>query len=133
MSLFEVLLLNSLSKLLRLNFFKSSNFGRSQITVQCIKYVIHSKLTKNQSYGLWSCFTILTFFPVMWTSKMFHRINLCRIGAPYVKRLSMFQPSFFFKVNNGNTRERYEISSKLTIKTPEWRLWRHSGVCPVNF
>ena len=29
-----------------------------------------------------------------------------------------------FKVNNGNTRTKYEIYSKLTIKTPEPRHWR---------
>ena len=29
-----------------------------------------------------------------------------------------------FKVNNRNTRTKYEICSKLTIKTPEPRHWR---------
>ena len=29
--------------------------------------------------------------------------------------------NYTFKVNNGNTRARYEICSKLTIKTPERR------------
>ena len=29
---------------------------------------------------------------------------------------------YLFKVNNGNTRTKYEICSKLTIKTPEQRL-----------
>ena len=38
-----------------------------------------------------------------------------------------------FKVNNRNTRTRYEICSKLTIKTPERRQWRRSGVFIVNF
>ena len=28
---------------------------------------------------------------------------------------------YLFKVNNRNTRKRYEICSKLTIKTPERR------------
>ena len=28
---------------------------------------------------------------------------------------------YLFKVNNGNTRKRFEICSKLTIKTPERR------------
>ena len=36
---------------------------------------------------------------------------------------------YMFKVNNGNTRTGCEISSKLTIKTPE----RRSGVFIVNF
>ena len=38
-----------------------------------------------------------------------------------------------FKVNNRNTRTRCEICSKLTIKTPELRQWRSSGVFIVNF
>ena len=38
-----------------------------------------------------------------------------------------------FKVNNRNTRRRRGICSKLTIKTPERRHWRHSGVFVVNF
>ena len=38
-----------------------------------------------------------------------------------------------FKFNNRNTRTRYEICSKLTIKTPERRQWRRSVVFIVNF
>ena len=38
-----------------------------------------------------------------------------------------------FKVNNRNTRRRFEICSKLTIKTPERRHWRRSGAFIVNF
>ena len=38
-----------------------------------------------------------------------------------------------FKVNNRNTRTRYEICSKLTIKIPERRHWRRSGIFIVNF
>ena len=38
-----------------------------------------------------------------------------------------------FKVNNRNTRKRCKIYSKLTVKTPERRHWRHSGVFIVNF
>ena len=40
---------------------------------------------------------------------------------------------YMFKVNNRNTRTRCEICSKLTIKTPERRHWRRSGVFIVNF
>ena len=38
-----------------------------------------------------------------------------------------------FKVNNRNTRIRYEICSKLTIKISEWRHWRRSGIFIANF
>ena len=40
---------------------------------------------------------------------------------------------YLLKVNNRNTRARCEICSKLTIKTPERRYWRRSGVFIVNF
>ena len=38
-----------------------------------------------------------------------------------------------FKVNNRDTRTRFEICSKLTMKTPERRHWRRSGVFIINF
>ena len=38
-----------------------------------------------------------------------------------------------FKVNNRNARTKCQICSKLTIKTPEPRQWRRSGVFIVNF
>ena len=38
-----------------------------------------------------------------------------------------------FKVNNRNTGTRCDICSKLTLKTPERRYWRRSGVFNVNF
>ena len=41
--------------------------------------------------------------------------------------------NYIFKVNIRNTRTSCEICSKLTIKTPEWRYWRRSGVFIVNF
>ena len=37
------------------------------------------------------------------------------------------------KVNIRNTRTRCKICSKLTIKIPERRQWRHSGILIVNF
>ena len=40
---------------------------------------------------------------------------------------------YLFKVNNKSTRTKCEICSKLTIKTPERRQWRRSGVLFVNF
>ena len=39
---------------------------------------------------------------------------------------------YLFKVNNRNTRKKCEICHKLTIKTPEWRKWRRTGVFIVN-
>ena len=40
---------------------------------------------------------------------------------------------YLLKINNRNTRKRCEICSKLIMKTPERRHWRHSGVFIVNF
>ena len=40
---------------------------------------------------------------------------------------------YLLKVNNRDTRERYEICSKITIKTLKERQWRRSGVFLVNF
>ena len=40
---------------------------------------------------------------------------------------------YLLKVNNRNTRSRCETCSKLTIKTPEQRLWHRSYVFIVNF
>ena len=37
------------------------------------------------------------------------------------------------KVKNRDARKRCEICSKLTIKTPEQRYWRRSGVFIGNF
>ena len=40
---------------------------------------------------------------------------------------------YLLKVNNRNARARCKMCSKLTIKTPERRQWRRSGVFIVNF
>ena len=41
--------------------------------------------------------------------------------------------NYMLKVNNRDTRTRFEICSKLTIKIPERRHWRRSGIFMVNF
>ena len=40
---------------------------------------------------------------------------------------------YLFKINNRNTWKRWEMRSKLTIKTPERRRWRRSCTFTVNF
>ena len=37
-----------------------------------------------------------------------------------------------FGAHRNITRKRYEIGSNVTIKTPERRQWRHSGIFIVN-
>ena len=56
-------------------------------------------------------------------------------GKAEIESLQDFQKNsnYMFKVNNRNIRARYEICSNLTIKTPERRLCRRSGVFIVNF
>ena len=41
--------------------------------------------------------------------------------------------NYMCKINNRNTRTRCKICSKLTIKTPERRHWRRSGLFIVSF
>ena len=52
---------------------------------------------------------------------------ICRWSIKYLANI------YLFKVNNRNNRKRCEICSKLTIKIPERRHWRRSGVFIVNF
>ena len=40
---------------------------------------------------------------------------------------------YLLKVYNRNTQTRCEVCSKLTIKIPERRHWRRSGIVIVNF
>ena len=51
--------------------------------------------------------------------KMFHWQNLDAKSRPC--HLSLMDLIYLLKANNGNTRTRCEISSKLTKKTPEKR------------
>ena len=53
----------------------------------------------------------------------------CTRAEAYAKLVGIY----LLKVNNRNTRTRCEICSKLTIKTPERRYQRRSGVFIVNF
>ena len=59
----------------------------------------------------------------------------CSFPKPILKLLKSNHAAniYLFKVNNRNTRKRSEICSKLTIKTPERRQRRRSGVFIVNF
>ena len=50
-----------------------------------------------------------------------------------LKRKSDPAGNYMFKVNNRNTRTRCETCSKLTVKIPERRQWRRSGIFVVKF
>ena len=51
----------------------------------------------------------------------------------YWSSMSYVSCIYLLKVSNRNTRKKCEICSKLTIKTPEWRQWRPSGVFIIKF
>ena len=51
-----------------------------------------------------------------------------------VSRFDIFKVGIYLlKVNNRNSRTRCEICSKLTIKIPERRQWRRTGIFIINF
>ena len=67
---------------------------------------------------------------------------ILQIPIDLIKRFpsSIFHPEnrypasiYLLKVNNRNTRTRWKICSKLTIKTPEQNRWHHFDVFIVNF
>ena len=65
--------------------------------------------------------------------------NILRVAEERImdikERRTYLNPAgiYLFKVNNRNTRARCEICSKLTIKIPERRHWRRSGIFIANF
>ena len=64
---------------------------------------------------------------------MYQTFNLGQFQLLLIVRQDLSPTSnCMFKVNNRNTGTRWEICSKLTIKTPERRQWRRSGVFIVN-
>ena len=77
-------------------------------------------------------------FTINWQMFRFRK-KLTRTQHPIVflnrKIKSKFNPAgnYMFRVNNRNTRTRCQICSKLTIKTPERRHCRHSGVFIFHF
>ena len=67
---------------------------------------------------------------------VFKEVKVIWTGHYFISKLKqVYSPAgiYLFKVNNGNTRTMFEICSKLTIKTPERRQLRRSGVFIVNF
>ena len=66
----------------------------------------------------------------------FYFINLKSNNNSFVQwKMGYIAPVsiYLFKVNNTNTKTRCKICSNLTIKTPERRQWRRSGIFIVNF
>ena len=92
---------------------KSTNLSSVQTHIKLIQLEAHSRQAHVQSYCLmyYISETIFVLNP-----KDTKPVNI-----------------YFLKVNNGNTRTMCDISSNLTIKTPERHQWHSSGVFGVNF
>ena len=60
-------------------------------------------------------------------------IHWCVFAAMKDYQLHYLANIYLFKINNRKTRTRWEICSKLTVKTRVWRLWSRSAVFIVNF
>ena len=92
----------------------------------CFRYLLWTKMPTGKHTGVilpncwfWaSCQHWLYFFVLI----------LCKFGIFYHPLRKCL-----FKANNRITRKKSEICSELTIKSPERRLWRRSGVFIVNF
>ena len=92
---------------------------------------------KSCSKFLRNLVTTLHFTERNWISKSvyyycMHQNNLCN-NAFNLFITNIPANIYMFKVNNRNTRKRYEICLELTIKTPERHHWRRAGVFIVNF
>ena len=76
------------------------------------------------SGGCFSCFRVCAL----------HVLDVCSFCKLCALLCATFPAGIYLlKVNNRNTRTRCEIWSKLTIKIPERRQWRRSGIFIVNF
>ena len=77
------------------------------------------------------------FFASVTSKHTFYKSGMLHGSKVYTLLKSMVKATpasnYMFKVNNRNTRTRCEICSELTVKTPERRFWRRSGVFIVNF
>ena len=59
-------------------------------------------------------------------------LHECSVGLIFLKVFPV--GIYLLKVNNKNTKTRYEICSKLAIKTPERRYWHKYFIpCPIVF
>ena len=66
------------------------------------------------------------------TLKIYNTFNSLRYPIQGILQGSLLKPFptniYLFKVNNGNTKKRCKMCSKLTIKAPERRHWGCCGV-----
>ena len=104
-------------------------------TALCLK---SSKILSHESsiaHNLSSCSVIIIFFFLSAASTIHQSkfVSVAYISFYFTFLIHSPAGNYMFKVNNRNTRTRCEICSKLTIKTPQRRHMRHSGVFIVSF
>ena len=89
-------------------------------------------------FNIWRFCTCATLHFCNATCNLLTKFHLGKSIALFFSIVDMVPPghrpasNYMFKVNNRNTRLRYEICSKLTIKTLERRHWRRAGVFIIN-
>ena len=98
----------------------SVHLWRSNHAVPPLVHQLAATLSKRITSEVLMSPAISSVFCITWSLK-----------ATYLWAMSV--GIYLLKGNNRNTRTRREICSKLTIKTPERRQWRRSGVFIVNF
>ena len=90
---------------------------------KCLRESIMAVLTRKSGIVCWWVFRFIPAVLVKNESESLDQLKLILDPAA----------NYMFEVNNGNTRKRCEIYSKLITKTPERRQWPRSGVFIVNF
>ena len=118
----------------------NSNYGNNKAMCETWSKLTVKRLERHQ----WSLDTLMVNFHILF--RCFHRwlwTSKCQQGEFFLcfykplHSISLYK-LYLFKTRNSavstrNTRKRYEICSKLTIKTPERRHRCRSGVFIVNF
>ena len=118
----QLLMIDSIQHLSEARVFQLTSHHVYGIQYTLILRQLQNRLTSLFSYNI-------KILPIYCLS-ILHTVNIT-----YCFSIYYYYPAgnYIFKVNNRNTRTRCETCSKLTIKTPERRKWRRSGVFIVNF
>ena len=111
-------------------------FYSTAIPVQALFFEFMSGDYHRLSYVLIQNMVFPAFIFLFIHSNMSRIFFFWWLGLFYIaNNISRQNPAniYLFRFNNRNTRKGSEISSKLTIKTPERRQWRSFGVFIVSF
>ena len=99
------------------------------LSLVSLPHFLHDLLKKNNCLTVW--------LPLIIGFRNYSQILLVylTLSPKTPRKRKHFYPTNVdsFKFNNRTSRKRYEICSKLTIKTVELCQWRRSGVFIVHF